>query len=59
MWLSGTFPSKGSLLKLETTVDQVIAQKIGRDSTFPSMEFATEDHSSHLAAAPAIFSAPT
>ncbi len=48
MWLSGTFPSKGSLLKLGTTVDQMIAQKIGRDSTFPSMEFATEDHSSHL-----------
>jgi len=48
MWLSGTFPSKGSLLKLGTTVDQFIAQKIGRDSTFPSMEFATEDHSSHL-----------
>ena len=48
MWLSGTFPAKGSNLKLGTTVDQVIAQKIGRDSTFPSMEFATEDHSSHL-----------
>ncbi len=48
MWLSGTFPSKGSLLKLGTTVDQLIAQKIGRESTFPSMEFATEDHSSHL-----------
>jgi hypothetical protein len=30
MWLSGTFPSKGSLLKLGTTVDQLIAQKIGR-----------------------------
>jgi hypothetical protein len=48
MWLSGTFPSKGSLLKLGTTVDQIIAREIGRDSTFPSMEFATEDHSSHL-----------
>ncbi len=48
MWLSGTFPAKGSLLKLGTTVDQLIAQTIGRDTTFPSMEFATEDHSSHL-----------
>jgi hypothetical protein len=48
MWLSGTFPSKGSLLKLGTTVDQLIAQGIGRETTFPSMEFATEDHSSHL-----------
>jgi hypothetical protein len=48
MWLSGTFPAKGSNLKLGTTVDQFIAQKIGRETTFPSMEFATEDHSSHL-----------
>ncbi len=48
MWLSGTFPSKGNLLKLGTTVDQLIAQKIGKDSPFPSMELATEDHSSHL-----------
>ena len=48
MWLSGTFPSKGSLLKLGTTVDQIIAKEIGGASTFPSMEFATEDHSSHL-----------
>ena len=48
MWLSGTFPSKGSVLKLGTTVDQIIAQRIGRETTFPSMEFATEDHSSHL-----------
>ena len=32
MWLSGTFPAKGSLLKLGATVDQRIAQKIGRDT---------------------------
>ncbi|HEY7443510.1 MAG TPA: DUF1552 domain-containing protein [Vicinamibacterales bacterium] len=48
MWLSGTFPSKGSLLRLGTTLDQIIAQNVGQDTTFPSMEFATEDHSSHL-----------
>jgi hypothetical protein len=48
MWISGTFPAKGSVLKLGTTVDQMIAKEIGRDTTFPSMEFATEDHSSHL-----------
>jgi hypothetical protein len=48
MWLSGTFPAKGSVLKLGTTVDQIIAKEIGKDTTFPSMEFATEDHSSHL-----------
>jgi hypothetical protein len=48
MWLSGTFPAKGSILKLGTTIDQIIAKEIGGQSTFPSMEFATEDHSSHL-----------
>jgi hypothetical protein len=48
MWLSGTFPAKGSVLKLGTTVDQIIAKEIGKESTYPSMEFATEDHSSHL-----------
>src|SRR5438876_2823981 len=47
-FLSGALPHKGNLLKLNTTVDQMIAQKIGQDTTFPSMEFATEDHSSHL-----------
>ena len=48
MFLSGTFPPKGTVIKLGTTVDQLIAQHIGRTTTFPSMEFATEDHSSHL-----------
>ncbi|HXH25291.1 MAG TPA: DUF1552 domain-containing protein [Vicinamibacterales bacterium] len=48
MWLSGTFPAKGSTLRLGPTVDQLIARHLGRDTTFPSMEFATEDHSSHL-----------
>ena len=48
MWLSGTFPAKGSVLKLGPTVDQLIAQKIGQGTTFPSIELATEDHSSHL-----------
>ena len=47
-YLSGTVPAKGNVQLLNTTVDQVIAQKIGQDSTFPSMEFATEDHTSHL-----------
>src|SRR5215208_3786057 len=46
--MSCTFPSKGTLLKLNTTADQIVAKQIGRETTFPSMEFATEDHSSHL-----------
>jgi len=48
MWLSGTFPAKGSVIRLNTTVDQLIAQKIGQSTPFPSIELATEDHSSHL-----------
>jgi len=48
MWLSGTFPAKGSVVRLSTTVDQIIAQRVGQSMTFPSIELATEDHSSHL-----------
>jgi hypothetical protein len=47
-FLSGTVPSKGNVIHLNTTIDQIIAQKIGQTTTFPSMEFATEDHSSHI-----------
>jgi hypothetical protein len=36
---------RGNLIELNTTIDQVVAQKIGRDTTFPSMEFAIEDSS--------------
>jgi hypothetical protein len=36
---------RGNEIELNTTIDQVIAQKIGRDTTFPSMEFAIEDSS--------------
>jgi hypothetical protein len=48
MWLSGTFPPKGTVIRLGTTVDQIIAGRIGQTTAFPSMELATEDHSSHL-----------
>jgi hypothetical protein len=47
-FLSGTVPAKGNVIRLNTTIDQVIAQKLGQGTTFPSMEFATEDHSSHI-----------
>jgi hypothetical protein len=36
---------RGNAIELNTTIDQVIAQQIGRDTTFPSMEFAIEDSS--------------
>ena len=48
MFMSGAFPARGSEVLLNTTADQVIAQHIGQETTFPSMEFATEDHSNHL-----------
>jgi hypothetical protein len=48
MFMSSAFPAKGSTILLNTTVDQLIAQKIGQETTFPSMEFATQDHSMHL-----------
>src|SRR2546425_5753725 len=48
MYLSGTMPAHGSKIHLATTIDQHIAQKHGQGTTFPSMEFATEDHSSHI-----------
>jgi hypothetical protein len=36
---------RGNLIELDTSIDQVIAQKIGQDTTFPSMELAIEDSS--------------
>src|SRR5262249_60160753 len=41
-------PCKGNVIQLNTTIDQIIAEKIGQATTFPSMEFATEDHSNHI-----------
>src|ERR671911_673256 len=36
---------RGNLIELNTSIDQVIAQKIGQGTTFPSMELAIEDSS--------------
>ncbi len=48
MWLNGTKPAHGTEIRGGTTIDQIIAQKIGQDTTFPSLEIATEDHASEL-----------
>jgi hypothetical protein len=48
MWLNGTRPAHGTEIRSATTVDQLIAQKIGQDTSFPSLEIATEDHSTEL-----------
>ena len=36
---------RGNVIELNTSIDQVIAQKIGQGTTFPSMELAIEDSS--------------
>ena len=42
-WLSGTKPDRGSAsASMSTTLDQVVAQTIGRDTTLPSLEVASE-----------------
>jgi Protein of unknown function (DUF1552) len=48
MWLNGTKPAHGTEIRGGTTVDQLIAEKIGQDTTYPSLEIATEDHASEL-----------
>ena len=49
-WLTGVPPKRtdGPDFKLGVTVDQVIARHIGQDTTFPSLEVATEDFTALL-----------
>jgi len=44
-WLTGLAPKRtdGPDFRAGTTIDQVVAQHLGQDTTFPSMEVATED----------------
>src|SRR5579863_8128770 len=48
MWLNGVRPAHGTEIRSGTTIDQMIAAKIGQDTTYPSLEIATEDHSTEL-----------
>ena len=41
-WLSGMKPERGSKASMSTTLDQVIAQHLGQDTTLPSLELASE-----------------
>jgi uncharacterized protein DUF1552 len=42
-WLSGTKPDKGSAsASMSTTLDQVVAQHIGQNTSLPSLEVASE-----------------
>ena len=44
-WLTGVPPKRtdGPDFEVGVSLDQVIAQRIGQDTTFPSLEVATED----------------
>jgi hypothetical protein len=49
-WLSGTIPKRtvAEDVHAGTTIDQIIADKIGRDTVFKSLEVATEDFSGYI-----------
>ena len=49
-WLSGSVPKRtiAEDVRLGTTIDQMIAQKIGRETVFPSLELATEDFTGYI-----------
>src|SRR5262245_29749361 len=51
-WLTGTRPKRtdGPDFRIGTSIDQIVARQIGQDSTFPSIEVATEDFSGLLGA---------
>ena len=48
MWLNGVRPNPGDTLSAATTVDQLIAAKIGQETPLPSREFGTEDMSTSI-----------
>jgi hypothetical protein len=51
-WLTGVSPKRtdGPDFRVGVSIDQVVAQRIGQDTTFPSLEVATEDFSGLLGA---------
>ncbi len=49
-WLSGSIPKRtvAEDVHAGTTIDQVIAKRIGLDTVFPSLELATEDFTGYI-----------
>ena len=49
-WLSGSVPKRtvAEDVHAGTTIDQMIAKKIGQDTVFPSLEVATEDFTGYI-----------
>jgi hypothetical protein len=51
-WLTGVRPKRtdGPDFEIGTSIDQIVASRIGQETTFPSIEVATEDFSGLLGA---------
>ncbi len=49
-WLSGSIPKRTTAedVYAGVTIDQVVAQKIGQETVFPSLEVATEDFTGYI-----------
>jgi hypothetical protein len=49
-WLSGSVPKRtvAEDVRAGTTIDQLIAKRIGLDTVFPSLELATEDFTGYI-----------
>jgi hypothetical protein len=49
-WLNGVPPKRTEAEDVGSgvTIDQMIAQKVGQDCAFPSLEFTLEDYASHV-----------
>jgi hypothetical protein len=49
-WLSGSIPKRtvAEDVLAGTTIDQIIARKIGQETVFPSLEVATEDFTGYI-----------
>jgi hypothetical protein len=57
-WLSGVYPKRTEAEDVlnGTTIDQVVASKIGQDTVFPSLELATTDFTGYVGACTSGFS---
>ena len=49
-WLSGSIPKRtiAEDVRGGTTIDQIVAKKIGQETVFPSLELATEDFTGYI-----------
>jgi hypothetical protein len=57
-WLTGVYAKRTEAedVRAGTTIDQVVASRIGQDTVFPSLEVATEDFTSYVGACTVGFS---